>query len=163
MTLPRRQSFNAHLLYADAQTVEQKTGMERPGPKRQRAPRTCPTEWQEQTAVIDFFDNYAPTVGLDYQLLFAICNGMYLGKDPATRQRTMALQKRNGLRPGVLDLFLSVARKGYHGMYVEMKALDGSESAGQKLFASLVVDQGYMAVTCYGADEAIAAIRGYLG
>lgn len=66
------------------------------------------SEAQEQEAVIEWCDwKHIP--------IFAIPNG---GKRDA---REAAHMKRQGVRAGVPDLCVPVARGGFHGLYIEMK------------------------------------------
>lgn len=130
---------------------------------RVKQARILPTETQEQCALMQWWSLYAPTVDIDARLLFAIPNGAYLGRDQRGREIQMAVLKRMGLRPGVSDLMLAVARKTFHGLYVEMKAQDGETRQDQISFRQLVIGQGYKAEFCYGAVSAIETIKGYLG
>lgn len=132
--------------------------LKKPGrPKAQyRAP--APTEHQEQCAVITWFDSFAPTRGLDPRLLFAIPNGS--NKSPASAMKF----KREGLRSGVMDLMLATSIHTLNGLFVEMKRVRGSTTSPEQLqMAELFREQGYRVVLCKGADEAIAAIKNYLG
>lgn len=71
--------------------------------------------------------------------------------------------KRKGVKPGVPDLCLPVARGGYHGLYIELKrAVGGILSDEQKWWIDELISQGYAAIVCHGADEAIRAIKEYL-
>ena len=56
-----------------------------------------------------------------------------------------------------------VNRAFYAGLYIEMKRKKGGkESSEQKEWREYLISQGYKAVVCKGADEAIAAIKEYL-
>ena len=70
--------------------------------------------------------------------------------------------KAEGLRPGVCDLFLPVARGGFFGCYLEMKTKTGKLSENQKEFIAAVEKQGYLCCVAYGADEAIEFLERYL-
>ena len=71
--------------------------------------------------------------------------------------------KRKGVKAGVPDLCLPIARKGYNGMYIELKRSDGGRlSDEQKWWLEELTMQGYAAIVCHGADEAIRAIKDYL-
>lgn len=71
--------------------------------------------------------------------------------------------KRQGVKPGVPDLVLPVARGGYFGLYIELKADEnGKVSEHQKKWLKDLKEQGYMAGVCYGAEEAISVIKKYL-
>lgn len=90
-------------------------------------------------------------------LLFAIPNG---GKRHITTALKMKLE---GVRKGVPDLFLPVARHGFHGLFIELKkAKGGTTSRDQKHWLSTLAKQGYAAYLCRGADAAKEAITDYL-
>lgn len=67
-----------------------------------------------------------------------------------------------GLTAGAADLALLVARKGYHGMFIEMKTAKGRQSDRQKTWQSHVEGQGYKYVICRSFDEFREAVNGYL-
>lgn len=70
--------------------------------------------------------------------------------------------KRQGVKAGVPDLFLPVAKGGYHGLFIEMKVGKNKPTENQIKWMSLLSEQGYAVSVCYGADKAIKAIQGYL-
>lgn len=70
--------------------------------------------------------------------------------------------KRLGVKPGVPDLLLPYPSNGYHGLFIEMKSQKGRPSALQKEWVEWLNANGYMAVVCYGAGEAINALEVYL-
>lgn len=89
--------------------------------------------------------------------LFAIPNA------GAGSQRGQAgKMKAEGVRSGVPDLCLPVARHGFNGLYIELKAKGGRLRPEQGGWLDFLGGQGYMAVCCVGADAAIDTIRGYL-
>ena len=91
-------------------------------------------------------------------LLFHIPNGGF--RHPATAARMKAL----GVKPGVPDLFLPVARGDYYGLWIEMKRRKGGRvSEAQSEWLDALRRQGYKTIVCCGADAAIAAIEDYLG
>ena len=91
-------------------------------------------------------------------LLLAIPNGDLRSKATAGKL------KAEGVRAGVPDLFLPVASRGMHGLWIELKRANGGRvSPEQEGWAKALIGQGYCVVVCYGADEAIQQIRGYLG
>lgn len=67
-----------------------------------------------------------------------------------------------GLKSGVPDLSLPVARGGYFGLYIEMKVKPNKPTPAQLDFINLLNEQGYRAVVCYGSDEAIGTLIDYL-
>lgn len=74
--------------------------------------------------------------------------------------------KKLGGRKGYPDLIVDVAAGGYHGLRIEMKAPKGFSSSVSKEQAEWIKrlsDQGYLAVVCYGFEEAKHIIIDYLG
>lgn len=89
-------------------------------------------------------------------LMFAIPNG---GK----RDKIVALKlKEEGVRPGVPDVFLPVARKGWHGLFIELKWGYGKATGLQKEWSAKLTEQGYLSVVVNGWQEAAEVIRDYL-
>lgn len=117
--------------------------------------RIYPTEEQEQTVVMHWAEMMAgrwPELGL----LFHIPNGGKRSKTEAARFCAA------GVRSGVPDLFLPCSRGGYHGLWIEMKAIGGRVSREQEQWRKDLLEQGYMCAVCYGADAAIATIEKYM-
>lgn len=73
-----------------------------------------------------------------------------------------AQMKRAGLRKGFPDLFLPLARRGFHGFFIEMKADRGKVSPNQITWLKTLKGEGYATAVCYGADEAIKLINKYI-
>lgn len=117
--------------------------------------RMIPTEAEEQIAV---FSWAALNIGRfpELELMHHIPNGGKRSKSEAVRFRAM------GVKAGVCDIFLPVARGAWHGLYVEMKALDGRLSVVQEKYMTAVKAQGYCCRVCFGAEEAIEVISEYL-
>ena len=93
----------------------------------------------------------------ELELLFHIPNGGSRGKAEAARF------KAEGVKAGVPDLFLPVARGPYHGLFIEMKRQKGGKvSDAQKAWILDLIDQGYLAVVCYGCKDAAELIEDYL-
>ena len=70
--------------------------------------------------------------------------------------------KAEGLKPGVPDLCLPVARGGFHGLYIELKAQGGKPTANQKQWIEKLTAQGYLAKVCVGFESAQRLIESYL-
>jgi VRR-NUC domain. len=70
--------------------------------------------------------------------------------------------KRQGVKAGVPDLCLPVARNGFHGLYIEMKYGRNKTTEKQKEWLKSLEEQGYFTVVCYGAEEAERIIARYL-
>jgi hypothetical protein len=90
--------------------------------------------------------------------LYAIPNGGLRNKAVAVRLAA------EGVKRGVPDTCLPVARKGYHGLYIELKRRKGGRlEPEQKDWIDFLTEQGYKAVVCRGFDEARLVIEDYLG
>lgn len=114
------------------------------------------SEHDEQALVVARAEALAPSVP-ELRMLFAIPNG------GARSKATAGKLKAEGVRPGVSDLFLSVPKGCYHGLYIEMKAFSGRASDEQKAWIAAAREYGYRAEVCFGADAAWAVICEYLG
>src|SRR5262249_18263199 len=71
--------------------------------------------------------------------------------------------KAEGVLAGLADLCLPAARRGYHGLYPEMKSEEGVATKEQKGFLRGVSAEGYCAVIAHGVDEAKATLEWYIG
>lgn len=112
-------------------------------------------EHQEQCSLITW-TNYAQQTYPELNLIFAIPNG---GK----RNPIVAANlKAEGVKSGVPDLMLPVARGEYHGLFIEMKSKKGRESANQILWRERLTAQNYKCVVCYSWLEAKDVIINYL-
>lgn len=70
--------------------------------------------------------------------------------------------KRQGVKAGVPDLCLPVARKGFHGLYIEMKYGRNKTTENQKEWLEELGIQGYCTAVCYGMEEAQKVLLEYL-
>lgn len=92
----------------------------------------------------------------ELDLLFHIPNG-------GTRNTHEAAHlKRQGVKSGVPDLCLPVARGKYHGLFIELKAKKNSPSPGQKEWLEKLEEQGYKTAVCWGWETATAVIECYM-
>lgn len=67
-----------------------------------------------------------------------------------------------GLKSGVPDLFIPAARKGFHGLFIEMKRDGKAKPTRAQLEWNMKLNSaGYRAVICYGAAEAIRVLQEY--
>lgn len=117
--------------------------------------RMIPTEEEEQIALFSWAalaESRFPVL----RLMHHIPNGGKRSKREAARFRAA------GVKAGVSDVFLPCARGGYHGLYIELKALDGKPSAEQERFAEGVRAEGFVCAFCYGAEAAEKVILDYL-
>ena len=101
----------------------------------------------------------------ELKLLNASLNGVKL-----TSKVAGARAKQGGMKKGFPDLFLPVARKGFHGLFIELKRDEnkilnikkGVVSKEQHDWIDELNKQGYLAVVCYGFDSAVCVIAEYL-
>ena len=87
--------------------------------------------------------------------LYAIPNGGKRNKKEAY------FLKKTGVKAGVPDLCVPVARKGYHGLYIEMKYKKNKPTDNQLEWIRTLTDNGYLAKVCVGAKEAIKLLNWY--
>lgn len=107
-----------------------------------------------QASCIEWFDlRYRPFA----QLLFAIPNGGCRNVREARRLKAM------GVRAGVLDLFLSVPRGGFHGMYLELKAGKNRMSPEQRKFKEAVLERDYSVHEIRTIEQFVEITNWYLG
>lgn len=90
-------------------------------------------------------------------MLYAVPNG---GKRD---KATAAKLKAEGVKAGVPDVFLPVARMGYHGFYLELKVGKNKTSAEQDAWLNALASEGYLVDVSYGWQEAAHKIARYLG
>lgn len=131
--------------------------------RRAAGTRAKPRQWEsiEQRALIRWCRMHRgkwPELGL----LYAIPNG------GARSRVTAAILKAEGVRRDIPDLCLPVARNGFHGLYIELKAQRrdgdrGRASKGQKATVEQLREQGYRAEVCLGWEAARDLIEQYLG
>lgn len=79
--------------------------------------------------------------------------------------REGARLKAQGVKAGVCDIFIELARGGYYGFRCEFKATpphDASVQPSQRAWLDLENTQGYYAVLCTGLDALIAEVEWYL-
>lgn len=125
---------------------------------RPKAKRAAPVdrEGQEQAALIAEIKLRYPAV---YSLIFHVPNGGHRLKAVAAKL------KAQGVKAGVPDLILPMARGGFFGLYIEFKAAppnDADVSDSQHGFIQALNEQGYLAVVCRGHFDAMEALRAYL-
>ena len=93
----------------------------------------------------------------ELQLMFHVANG---GSRHPYEAHNL---KEQGVKPGVPDICLPVARGGYHGLYIELKRLKGGRvEECQQWYLANLSRQGYKAVVCKGWEAARDVIEEYL-
>ena len=99
---------------------------------------------------------YAAGAMPELGLMFHVPNG-------GSRNRIEAAKlKRQGVRAGVPDICLPVARGGFHGLFVELKYGRNKATDRQTAWLDALRSQGYLAVECVGWDTAREVITKYL-
>lgn len=109
------------------------------------------TETQEQKQLIQWCRTRP-----ELQFMFHIPNESVGGQGWLVRNRQM------GVRNGVPDLMLPIPSKGYHGLFIEMKAGSGRVSTAQGRWIDALNTFGYLAVVAYGWEDARCKIMDYL-
>jgi hypothetical protein len=70
--------------------------------------------------------------------------------------------KAEGVLAGIPDLHIPVAKKGYHGLYIEMKAGKNKPGDNQPLIMEKLRNEGYKCEVCYSFDEFQKVVNEYL-
>ena len=113
-------------------------------------------EGQEQAALMSEILIRYPDA---HRLMYHVPNGGH-------RHKLVAIKlKEQGVKAGVPDLVLPMARGGYFGLYIEFKATppnDAPVSTTQHAWIRSLNEQGYLAIICRGHFDAIEQIRAYL-
>lgn len=92
----------------------------------------------------------------ELQLAFHVPNG---GKRNAAEAAHL---KRQGVKAGVPDIMLPVARCGYHGLFIELKVGKNKPTENQKKWQKALNREGYLSVVCYGWQEAQETMMAYM-
>lgn len=127
-------------------------------PKQRKSGRAKPVdrEGSEQATLMAEIALRYPVAA---KLMFHVPNGGH-------RHKLVAIKlKEQGVKAGVPDLVLPMARGGYFGLYIEFKAkppFDAAVSPSQDAYIHALTGQGYLAVVCRGHIDALEALRAYL-
>lgn len=113
------------------------------------------SEAEEQEALFRWAE-WAEGQHPELKLLFHIPNGGKRDKVTAARL------KAQGVKAGVPDLFLPVARHGKHGLWIELKIYSGKPSLNQCTWIGDLREHGYDAFVCYGWEDAKGVLEAYL-
>lgn len=76
--------------------------------------------------------------------------------------KQVAIDRSQGVKKGVPDLHLPVARGPYHSLYIEMKTKTGRPSQEQIWWGERLQQQGNQWQVCHGWENAVYAICKYL-
>jgi hypothetical protein len=113
------------------------------------------SEATEQATLIQWC-NLNKCVYPELGLIFHVPNGGQRNKTEARRL------KAEGVKAGVPDLFLPVARGKFHGLFIEMKYGNNKATPKQREWIIELNNQGYYAVVCNGFEEAKTTIESYI-
>lgn len=113
-------------------------------------------EAHEQAALFRMIEDIGARYYPELKLLYHIPNG---GKRNAVEAAHL---KQQGVKSGVPDLCLPVARGGYHGLYIEMKVGDNKPTENQARWLRDLEKQGYATMVCYGYKQAAEVLVRYL-
>lgn len=114
-----------------------------------------PSESDEQ---INLFTWAQYSIGAhpELDLMYHIPNG---GKRDLSTAKKL---KAEGVKSGVPDVCLPIARGGFHSLYIEMKAGRNKATESQSKWIEALNANGNLAVVCYGWVDASNVIRKYL-
>lgn len=116
------------------------------------------SESTEQQLVVSWFRLQYPK----YRII-SILNGSMIGG--RNKYALVNKYKKEGMLPGVSDLFICVPKNGYSGLWLEMKAKGktaSSLSPDQRIWLSDMEKMGYKAECAAGFDQAKIIIEDYL-
>jgi hypothetical protein len=132
-----------------------------PARAKRQAPDAPPRGRSEHAEQVEVF-RWAADMGATHPELlelFAVPNGARTATTVAKRL------KAEGLKKGVEDVLLLVARGGWHGLCLELKRADGVPSdvkPAQREWHAIHTRRGYRVVVCFGAEEAKRVLLEYL-
>lgn len=134
-----------------------------PGAPGYKKPRAKPVdhEGQEQESLMLWLygeHRRGTEVGALWPVTYHVPNGGQRNKV------TAVAMKRQGVRAGVSDLDVMMARGGYYGLKLEFKATPPHHAPladSQREWLALAESEGYCAVLAQGLEEARAVLREY--
>lgn len=98
----------------------------------------------------------------ELRLMFAIPNG------GMRDVRVASTLKAEGVKASVPDIFLPVARGGFHGLFIELKKpatltkRAGQLDPEQRVMMGHLIEQGYFSICCVGWEAARDTILAYM-
>lgn len=114
------------------------------------------TEAEEQAALFQWAE-YQKGKYPQLEMMYHIPNGGSRNKIEAARL------KAQGVKPGVPDICLPVARGMHHGLYIELKRSKGGRVSGeQSEWMSKLILCGYAVAICRGWESARDVIIKYM-
>jgi len=88
-------------------------------------------------------------------LIYAIPNGGQRNKIVAAKL------KAEGVLSGVPDLHIPIAKQGFHGLYIEMKAGKNKASDNQITVMEKLKNEGYQCAVCWNLNQFMAVVDNY--
>lgn len=110
-------------------------------------------ESDEQIAAMDW---------LRYQHPELIPYTMHIGNERKSSYFAGYIMKRMGVLKGASDLFMAWPSGGYHGLFIEVKSLEGKPTQEQLDFIDRMNGVGFYATVAYGAEEVIRTVQAYI-
>lgn len=126
-----------------------------PNPYAKKKHRQSPEMKLQAACVLIAWNDFPVT----RKLLFHVANEL---DRPDSNPILGAIRKAQGIVSGVSDLILLIPRGQYHGLMIEMKTKDGSQSIHQREWQKLVEEQGYRYVVVRSEEEFRAVLTEYL-
>jgi hypothetical protein len=118
---------------------------------------TSAPEWPEAERLIRWVDEKGVKIYPQLEFFYAIPNGGFRHKAVAGKM------KAQGVRPGVPDCALDVARGRYHGLRIDLKRrVGGTISGAQANWLAWLKENDYRAIVCRGWEEARDSLIDYL-
>lgn len=125
------------------------------GEKQNMRNKINPSEHQEQVFLFEWVF-YNKSKYPELNIIYAIPNG---GKRNIGTARKL---KAEGVKSGIPDIHLPVARNNYIGLWIEMKFAKNKLTENQKKVICQLENNGHKVVVCYGWFEASQRIEEYL-
>lgn len=122
--------------------------------KRTRAkPRDL--EYQIQVSIFQWISFHEKKYkGLD--LAYSTASGLKLPIGSIVKAHKVGIIKK-----GLPDIVIPVSRKGFHGLYIELKTDEGKPTKEQVEFVKRLNEEGYLACFSYGFKETISKLEYY--
>jgi len=115
------------------------------------------SEYEHQKRLFEEVE-FLKTTYPELNCLYHIPNGEYRTKATAGKLRAM------GVKAGIPDIHLPIARGDYHGLYIELKSLKrgAKTSDNQDGWIEALRNNGYCVGVCRGWREALILILDYM-
>lgn len=117
------------------------------------------SERTEQTAffsAVEQLRTLYPDRAEDLHWIHASLNGTWMRSG-----KLAAMSKREGLTPGIWDIFWPLRTEEYPGLYIEMKIGKNKLTETQRKFGAWAFEQGFRIEICRNWEEAINVVCDY--